>query len=125
MQDCIFCKIVKGEVPSYKVWEDEKYLAFLSIQPESEGMTLVIPKEHHESYFATVDKEVLHGVIDAAVTVARILDSKLENIIRSKLIFEGLEVDHLHAKLIPMYKGESRVGDINKPLEEVARIITT
>ena len=45
--DCIFCKIVKGELPSYKVYEDDTFLAFLSIYPESTGHTLVIPKEHY------------------------------------------------------------------------------
>lgn len=47
MENCIFCKIVKGEVPSYKVYEDDHFLAFLDINPESPGHTLVIPKEHH------------------------------------------------------------------------------
>ena len=45
--NCIFCKIVKGEIPSHKVYENEKFLAFLSIEPESPGHTLVIPKEHY------------------------------------------------------------------------------
>lgn len=124
MQDCVFCKIVKGQIPAHKIWENEDYLAFLSIQPQAEGMTIVIPKAHHRSYFAAVDEDIMCGVISAARRVAKLLDSKLKNIIRSKLVFEGLEVDHLHAKLIPMYQGKSRGGDINKPLDQVAKQIT-
>jgi histidine triad (HIT) family protein len=45
--DCIFCKIVRGEIPSHKVYEDEQFLGFLDINPQSPGHTLVIPKEHH------------------------------------------------------------------------------
>ena len=47
MKDCIFCKIVSGEIPCHKVYENEKFLAFLSIEPESPGHTLGIPKEHY------------------------------------------------------------------------------
>ena len=47
VNNCIFCKIIKGEIPSYKVYEDKNFLAFLSIDPESPGHTLVIPKEHY------------------------------------------------------------------------------
>ncbi len=46
MDNCIFCKIVKGEIPSYKVYEDDKFLAFLDIHPQSPGHTQVIPKDH-------------------------------------------------------------------------------
>jgi histidine triad (HIT) family protein len=46
MENCIFCKIVKGEIPAYKVYEDHKFLAFLDVRPRSPGHTLVIPKKH-------------------------------------------------------------------------------
>ena len=49
MSDCIFCKIVKGEIPSVKVWEDDSFLAILDINPNTEGMTLVLPKSHFDS----------------------------------------------------------------------------
>ena len=58
MDNCIFCKIVKGEIPSVKIWEDKNYLAILDINPNVEGMTLVIPKKHFDSYvFEMKDKE--------------------------------------------------------------------
>lgn len=47
MENCVFCKIVKGEIPSYKVYEDEDFIAFLDIHPQSPGHVQVIPKEHH------------------------------------------------------------------------------
>ena len=50
MNECLFCKIVKGEIPSYKVYEDENTLAFLDINPEGLGHTLVVPKKHFNNY---------------------------------------------------------------------------
>jgi histidine triad (HIT) family protein len=105
-EDCIFCKISKGMIPSYKIWENEKHIAFLDIFPAVEGMTVVTPKYHYTSYFADNDQEVLCGLIEAAKEVAQLLDQKLDNVLRTKLVFEGLDVDHLHVKLYPMYGGK-------------------
>lgn len=103
MSDCIFCKIVAGEAPCHKIWEDETHLAFLSIFPNTEGFSVVIPKEHHGSYaFDTPDK-ILSGLILAAKKVGKLLDAKLDDVGRTGLIFEGFGVDHLHAKLFPMH----------------------
>lgn len=79
-------------------------MAFLSIFPEVEGMTIVIPKVHYDSYIFNIPTKVAYSLLDATKEVANILDHKLENVIRTKLVFEGLEVPHLHAKLLPMYK---------------------
>src|SRR5260221_1028318 len=57
MDNCIFCRIVKGEVPSYKVWEDEKHLAFLNIHPMKEGHVLVIPRKHFSYLFDMPDPD--------------------------------------------------------------------
>ena len=104
VSDCIFCKISKGEMPCYKVWENADFLAFLSIFPEIEGMTIVIPKKHYDSYIFEQGREVINNLMSACGDVAKILDSKL-GCTRTKLVFEGLEVSHLHAKLYPMYLG--------------------
>jgi histidine triad (HIT) family protein len=104
-ENCIFCKIVKGEIPSHIVWEDEKHIAFLDIFPAVEGMTVLVPRKHHQSYFADLDKVVVCDLMVAASEVAKLLDSKLERVLRTKLVLEGLDVDHLHAKLYPMYEG--------------------
>jgi diadenosine tetraphosphate (Ap4A) HIT family hydrolase len=103
MEHCIFCKIVKGEAPCHKIWEDNDYLAFLSIFPNTEGFSVVIPKEHHASYAFDAPEEVLQGLLVASKKVAKLLDSKLDDVGRTGLIFEGFGVDHLHAKLFPMH----------------------
>ncbi len=101
--DCIFCKIAKGEAPANKIWEDEKHLAFLSIFPNTEGFSVVITKEHYPSYVFDLPEEVMMGLVMATKQTAKLLDSKLEDVGRTGMIFEGFGVDHAHAKLFPMH----------------------
>lgn len=103
MKDCIFCQIADGEMPSHKIWEDEKHLAFLSIFPNTEGFSVVITKEHYPSYAFDVPEEVYLGLMKAARTVGKLLDSKLEDVGRTGVIVEGFGIDHLHVKLFPMH----------------------
>jgi diadenosine tetraphosphate (Ap4A) HIT family hydrolase len=103
MENCIFCKIVAGEAPCHKIWEDDQHLAFLSIFPNTEGFSVVIPKEHHSSYAFDTPDEVLSALVLAAKKVGKLLDEKLDDVGRTGLIFEGFGVDHLHAKLFPMH----------------------
>lgn len=103
MENCIFCKIVKGEAPAHKIWEDEKHLAFLSIFPNTEGFSVVITKEHYPSYVFDLPEDILVGLILAAKKVAKLLDKKLEDVGRTGMILEGFGVDHAHAKLFPMH----------------------
>ncbi|MFA6365551.1 MAG: HIT family protein [Candidatus Paceibacterota bacterium] len=103
MNNCIFCKIVRGEAPAHKIWEDEKHIAFLSIFPNTEGFSVVITKEHYPSYAFDLPDDVLQGLVFAARKVAKLLDSKLEDVGRTGMIFEGFGVDHIHAKLFPMH----------------------
>ena len=103
MDDCIFCKIVKGEIPSHKVWEDEKHLAFLSIFPSTDGFTVVLTKEHKPSYVFENDDEILSDLILAAKKVAKKIDGAFGDVGRTGLIGEGFGVDHLHVKLFPMH----------------------
>ena len=118
MNNCIFCKIIKGEIPSFKVWEDKSYFAFLDIFPETEGMTLVVPKKHMPSYILNLENNQIHSFIDSVKTVAEILNKKLPNIERVTFRIEGLDVDHLHAKLIPYYPdtrmSKPLMADMNK-----------
>lgn len=103
MQPCIFCKIVNGESPSHTIWKDEKYLAFLSIFPNTEGVTVVIPKKHYSSYAFDLSDDVLSGLVLAVKKVAKLLDLKLDDVGRTAMVFEGFGVDHVHAKLFPMH----------------------
>lgn len=107
MADCIFCKIVKGEAPSHKIWEDEKHLAFLSIFPNTEGFSVVITKEHFSSYAFDNRDEILTGLVLAAKKVGKLIDEKLPDVSRTGMILEGFGIDHLHAKLFPMHGTEN------------------
>ncbi|KAA0020354.1 HIT family protein [Salinicola corii] len=101
--NCIFCDIVAGHAPAHRIWEDESHLAFLSIFPNTEGFSVVIPKAHYPSYAFDRDDEVLRQLIVATKQVARRLDRALDGVARCGMFFEGYGVDHLHAKLFPMH----------------------
>jgi len=103
MTDCIFCKIVAGQAPCHKVWEDECHLAFLSIFPNTPGFTVVVTKEHAPSYVFQLEPERLNALVLAARTVALKIDRALPDVGRTGLIAEGFGVDHAHVKLVPMH----------------------
>ncbi|MCC6710781.1 MAG: HIT family protein [Candidatus Pacebacteria bacterium] len=113
--DCIFCQIVAGNIPSHKIWEDDQHLAFLSIFPNTEGFSVVIPKQHYGSYAFDQDNAVLQDLIVATKKVAKILDHYFIDVSRCGMFFEGFGVDHLHSKLYPMHG----TGDLNSwaPIE--------
>ena len=116
--ECIFCKIIKGESPCYKIWEDEKHLAFLSIFPNTDGFSVIVTKAHYSSYAFDLPDDVLIELVLAAKKVAKLIDSKFDDVGRTGLIFEGFGVDHIHAKLFPMHgtKGDwiPRKSDVDK-----------
>ena len=116
MENCLFCKIVNNEIPSFQVWEDEKHLAFLTIFPNTDGVTVVIPKEHRNSYIFANDDEIMNQLMKAAKTVAKKIDKAFDDVGRTGVIFEGFGVDHLHAKLYPMH-GTETVNDDWKMIE--------
>jgi len=101
--DCIFCKIVAGEAPSHKVWEDENHLAFLSIFPNTEAFTVIITKNHYPADFYSVPEDVFAGISVAARKVGQLLNLKLDDVGRTGIIYEGFGIDHLHVKLFPMH----------------------
>ncbi len=103
MDNCIFCKIVKGELPSHKVDEDDKHLAFLSIYPNTEGVTVVIPKSHEPSYIFETSEQVMLDLMSFSKKVAKKIDNAYEDVGRCGVVFEGFGVDHLHAKLYPLH----------------------
>jgi diadenosine tetraphosphate (Ap4A) HIT family hydrolase len=124
MEGCIFCKISEGDIPSAKIWENDKYLSFLDINPVTEGMVLVIPKDHKNSNIFKNDQDTINEIMGAAKEVSKKLESALD-IERVGVIFEGIEVDHLHVKLIPIREGESINSILNshypKPTQEEIR----
>lgn len=102
-QNCIFCAIVAGRLPCHKIWEDEKHVAFLSIFPNTEGFSVVIPKKHYASYAFDLPDDVLAELTVAAKQAAKQLDRSFDDVGRTGMIFEGFGVDHVHAKLVPMH----------------------
>ncbi len=97
----IFSKIIKGEIPCYKIAEDEKHFAFLDINPAAKGHTLVIPKKETD-YIFDLDSTELQELIAFARPIARALDSAFSPL-RTGIMVEGLEVPHAHIHLIPVY----------------------
>lgn len=96
----IFTKIIKGEIPSYKIAEDDDYYAFLDINPLKKGHTLVVPKKEVD-YIFDLDAETLGGLHKFAQTIAKALDKTID-CKRVAVIVLGLEVPHAHIHLIPM-----------------------
>jgi len=122
MEDCIFCKIAKGEAPAHKIWEDGKHMAFLSIFPNTLGFTLVITKSHFPSYAFDNDDKVLADIVLATKKVAKLLDATFDDVGRSGMFFEGFGVDHLHTKLFPMH-GIGKMKEW-KPIESGSKMDT-
>lgn len=99
MNDSLFTKIIKGEIPSHKVYEDDKTLAFLSIYPSVEGHTLVIPKVQKETLWE-LDAEDFQAVMATTQKVAlRLLEVLDVERVGEKVI--GLDVPHAHVHLVP------------------------
>lgn len=123
IKDCIFCKIAKKKIPAEIIWENEDFMAFLDIFPIVPGATVVVPKEHYNSYIKNADREAVQGLMDVAIEVMDLLDKKLEGNVQTKLIFEGMEVFHLHAKLWPMYQGiKEKVPERQATPEELKKM---
>lgn len=118
MESCIFCKIVRGEIPAYKVAEDEDNLAFLSIAPIKPGHTLIIPKLHSEYLFEMQDSS-----LSSLMKFSKPVVKKLESALNPKtgkigVMVAGLEVAHTHIHLIPM-DGEGDLSFANaKPASD-------
>jgi diadenosine tetraphosphate (Ap4A) HIT family hydrolase len=101
--NCVFCNIVKGDEPSHQIWEDADHLAFLSIFPNTPGVSVVIPKAHYESYIFAVSMEVMVALMKASRKVAHMIDRAYEDVGRTGVVFEGFGVNHLHTKLFPLH----------------------
>jgi len=132
MEDCLFCKIIKGEIPCYKVYEDENILAFLDVNAVAEGHTLIIPKTHYENVF-DIPEETLANISKVAKKLSILYKEKLNcegiNIINANGKSAHQSVFHFHMHLIPRknndginldFHGVSRTKeDLNKILEKI------
>ena len=99
---CVFCDIIEKKTPSHIIWESDTHIAFLSIFPNTPGVTVVAPKKHLSSYAFDLSEEELHQLTSACKKVGLILD-KAFDIGRTAMVFEGMGVNHMHAKLFPLH----------------------
>ena len=117
--DCLFCKIINNEIPSYKIYEDDIVYAFLDVNPDSTGHTLIVPKKHYLDLM-DIDEETLSHIFK----ITKILKLRIEE----RLNCDGLtliqnngavqEIKHFHLHLKPFYKNKK-----DKTLEEVYELL--
>lgn len=117
--DCIFCKIVNGDIPSYKLYEDEIVMAFLDVNPYNPGHTLIIPKKHTLD-INSIDNDTLMHIFRVAKDIAKILTDKLNcegfTLIQNNGFVQ--EVKHFHLHVIPKYKKKMEM-DIKDVYEKI------
>ena len=116
--DCVFCAIAAGEIPSFKVYEDDLVLAYLDINPCSKGHTLVIPKRHSSGLLDT-DDETLATLVARVKKIAAQVTSKLGcdgfNIVQNNGEAAGQTVHHLHFHIVPRWLGDKASVFENHP----------
>lgn len=115
--ECLFCKIVAGEIPSKKIYEDDVVIAFLDISPDTVGHTLIIPKKHYKD-IEDIDSKTLSHIMNVAKDIIKLLKEKL-NIDGITLVQnngEIQEIKHFHLHLKPYYK-KGLIMDIEKVYE--------
>ena len=115
--NCIFCKIVKGEIPAVKILEDKKYFAFLDVNPINPGHVLLIPKKHTDYIFDLEEKEYQELMLKAK-KIAKLLKEKL-NPKRVGLAVEGFFIPHVHIHIVPLNKGNELNPERAKKMDEV------
>ena len=109
MDGCVFCKIVKGKIPSAKVYEDDKILAFLDIGPVNKGHTLVIPKQHYETMLDLPDKLLKEMIIAVKKMVQAIkegVNADGVNLLMSNYKAAGQVVPHAHFHILPRFSND-------------------
>lgn len=111
-ESCIFCKIVRKEAPASIVYEDDKVIAFMSIQPINVGHTLVVPKNHHENVYEIPEEEVayLYRIVKKlSHAVKKTVNAEGIRIVQNNGAAAGQVIFHLHVHIIPMRKGRHGV----------------
>jgi histidine triad (HIT) family protein len=130
MEDCLFCKIVKGEIPSSTVYEDDIIKVIMNINPNVNGHLLIIPKKHYTNLF-DIDNEVITHSLD-------VTRDKLYPLLKERLHCEGLsigqnnglgqEIKHFHLHIMPRYQNDSADYCYNKellkPYEDIFKELT-
>lgn len=115
MKDCIFCKIVNGEIPSKKIYEDDKVMVIMDVNPQVDGHSLVIPKEHVSDYIEASD-EVLTSVFKVAKRIApKIMDKVGATGLTCGINYgETQSVKHLHLHILPDFLIKEKSRDVEE-----------
>ena len=130
--ECVFCKIVAGQIPSFKLYEDDETLAFLDINPVHEGHSLVISKSHYPNVFA-IEPEAFAAVARSTVKVARAVNSAIAphglNLVQANGPGAAQSVPHFHIHILPRWHGDQllvnwrlKPGDLARLAEIAERI---
>ncbi len=110
MKDCIFCKIINGDIPCMKVYEDDVCLAYLDINPDSDGHTLVIPKEHYKDIY-DIPSDTLSHIYETAKKIMNVLEEKLGcngfTLVQNNGNIQ--EVKHYHLHIKPYYDNKKSI----------------
>ena len=108
--DCIFCKIIKGDIPCMKVYEDDLVLAFLDVNPDSDGHTLIIPKNHYKD-INDIPNDLLAHIYNVSKDIMKTLEDKLNCEGFSLLQNNGIvqEVKHYHLHIKPYYNNKKSI----------------
>lgn len=114
--DCLFCKIVNGDIPCLKIYEDDVVLSFLDINPDSDGHTLIIPKKHFTD-LNDIDLETLNHINKVSKKIKKLLEEKLGCEGISLLQNNGYvqEIKHYHLHLKPYYKDKKNIELVKHP----------
>ena len=123
--DCIFCKIVAGEIPSVKIWEDDDFIALLDVFPACKGQTLVMPKQHYDSDIFVMDDDIYSKLMLATKEVVELLKQWLW-VEKIGMVVEWLQVSHAHVKLYPFRWGKSfewwLTGHVSADMNELQKL---
>lgn len=132
-EDCIFCKIANGSIPSKTIYEDEKFRVILDLGPATKGHALIIPKEHYADIYE-IPEETIGDAMKLAKKMAGLMTDKLGcdgfNIVQNNGEAAGQTVKHFHIHLIPRYKDDGQhilwePGEVSQDeLELIKRQIT-
>jgi histidine triad (HIT) family protein len=113
MEECLFCKIISGDIPSEKVYEDEKVLAFLDINPRNPGHALVVPKKHYQTILEMPDEE-LGNIFIIVKKIAKAVKTGMKadgiSIGQSNERAAGQVIPHVHFHVIPRFNAEGPPG---------------
>ena len=131
--NCIFCKIAAGEIPSKTLYEDDKFSVILDLGPAAKGHALILPKDHYANLYE-LPEELAGDVMKLAKKMAKVMTEKLEckgfNLVQNNGEIAGQTVFHFHMHLIPRYEDDGQTigwkpgSPSQEELEEIKNLIT-